>query len=65
MIAEGTEVRHVSDPHGRWKGEVIGHITRRMGFGMFGRGPSVKLAQVRWNSGVVETLHESELTVVE
>lgn len=44
-------VRHETDPHGRNEGVVIGRLRR------FGN----ELLRVRWNSGVEEVIHPTEL----
>lgn len=52
-IGTGDTVQHMTDPHGRNKGEVIGHV-----------GPGwldSSLLKVRWESGVTENVHYSEL----
>lgn len=66
MFTKGDTVRLMTDPHERNRGEVLGNVARRVpvGFGRFGKVETVTFVQVRWNSGVVETVHESELRLV-
>jgi len=51
----GTKVRHMTDPHGRNKGTVKGTLLRG----------EHSLAEVEWDSGIKEFVHESELKEIE
>lgn len=60
----GSKVTHRMDPHAG-TGEVVEMFTRlERGFGAVGTpARALTFAKVKWPSGAVETVHESELKV--
>lgn len=58
-LVKGDRVRHVSDPHGRNRGTVVGEPDpARERF-------LPDLHKVEWDSGMVENVHQSELRKVD